>query len=241
MVSKGGIEFALTEFKNKLGIMRLSFMGIIELESNENGTPAFFDAEHNVALWRGHYGYGVSQTLDDLSPTLFDKPSQCELYIGWRHESDHFTGSEEGDHEPRFWQTPNIGDWFQFEEALRTPYKNIRNDIRLIQKYYIPVEGNRAYNFSLAMDFILEYKPYKKFHPYSSTYVEYLNGNEWEVAGIDAGVPDAKYFYQHFGVSIKGKYLRLKLYTLISSGNGKGKLMFEKSGQWGWGISVGIN
>jgi len=245
MTQKGGAEFALTELKNSLGHMRFSFIGFIEIESNNKDAPAFFSARHNVTLWRGHYGYGISQTIGDWSRKMADSRGIFELYLGWRHESEHYTGDEESEpdleSQPLYWQIPNIGDWLHIEETLRTSYGNIKNDIRLIQKYYIPVEFNHAYNYGLAMDFILEYKPNNPIHPYSSTYIEYIDGNKWETAGITAGIPNAKYFYQHFGISFKGTHLRVKLYTMFSSGNGKGKLIFEKSRQWGWGINVGMN
>ncbi len=242
-VQKGGIEFAVLGYGNFIGSLRFSFMGFMELESNNNDAPPYTSAEHNVAFWRGHFGYGISQTVNSLSELLFSRKELVELYLGWRHESDHFTGDEAGDSNPREWDIPNVGDWIHVDEAVRIPLGRLHGDLRFIQKYYIPVEGNRAYRYALAGDLIIEWDLFERAHPYSSSFAEYMKGNEYDImdSGIRAGVPDAKFFYQHFGISFKGKIINMNVFTLLSYGNGKGYLIYDRTSQWGWGVSITLN
>lgn len=131
-----------------------------------------------------------------------------------------------------------MGDWIQLEQAWRIIHSRHANDIRLIEKYYFIDEGETSFHYALALEAIFEVPISALFSGYSATYLEYIKGNEWQEAGLSATVPDLEYFYQHFGIRINGKHLDLNIFTSLSHGNGKGKLVLERSRAWGWGLKV---
>jgi hypothetical protein len=251
-VLTAGIDVALVGADFGDVSLRFGFFGMLELESgraidlrDDAGKPK------NILLpsagsdyWRGVKGFQTSIAFDEAGEKLFGKRGLLEATLGLRHESEHYTGSNEGDGGQDFSDVPHIGDFMLQDFAARIPSGPVDFEFRLQQKWFIPVDagaanGNlRLYTIGPGFDAIVRWRLLKWLHPFSSTFGEYLIGNQIRHEGKIVRVPDNYLLRNLTGVAFVGPMGEVQVFTSVSVGHGKGLRVFDEELLWGGGVRI---
>lgn len=227
---------------------RFGFVGLIELESDRP-----YDAEQDgadvilpsagVHYWRGVKGLQASIALDEAGERLFGEGGLVELTLGLRHESEHYTGSNDGGAGIDYADVPHIGDFFLHDVAARIPAGRLDVELRLQNKLFLPSGAGagdplRLYRVGPGFDAILRWRLTSWVHPFSSTFGEYLSGNPIEHEGERVRVPDNYLLRNLTGVIFPGKLGEVQVFTSVSVGHGKGLQVFKEELLWGGGVRL---
>jgi hypothetical protein len=75
-------------------------------------------------------------------------------------------------------------------------------------------------------------------HPFSSTFGEYVVGNDFVFGERLVRVPDHYLLRNLTGLIFPGKYGEIQLFTSLSVGHGKGLQVYQEELLWGGGIRI---
>jgi hypothetical protein len=243
-----GAEPALVGFFLRDVSLRVGYFGFLELESN---TP--YDPEgkalgpllpfENIHFWRGQQGTQLSLAFDEGARRWLGERGMLEVTIGFRHESEHFTASTRGT-EPRYGDVPHIGDFTFHDFAARIAVGDFDIELRLQNKLFLAYDTGqangleRAYTMGPGFDAIVRWRLTDWIHPFSSTFGEYLIGNDFVWEGRWIQVPDAYLLRNLTGVIFPGKIGDIQLFSSLAVGHGKGLMVFREELLWGGGVRL---
>lgn len=240
-VRTGGGDVGLARLNTGALSWRLGFFGMIELESEdpiESDDLSSPMPQAGNGLWRGVYGYSIAAAHRDWGERWFGERGMVEAAISFRHESEHFTGSREGN-EGRYAEVPNIGDFFMPELAVRIPVGDVDIELRAQHKWFVGEPGARTYSHGPGGDAIVIWRLWDQLHPFNATFAEYLFGTTFEDDdGTRYVAPDNYLFRNLTGVMLPGRYGDIQLYASLAIGHGKGLKAFQKERRWGGGIRL---
>lgn len=182
-------------------------------------------------------GYSAVLSLDDLARRWLGERGALEAALSIRHENGHFTDSTEGD-EPRYQDMPHIGDFLMAEAAARIPLSNVDCEVRLQYKHFVAKDYAPFYSRGAGADVIFRWRLNGKLQPFSSTFYEYIFGNEVRWNEKHGKIPDARFFRNLWGVIIPGKAGDLQVFSSFDLGHGKGLWVFHEELRWGAGVRL---
>lgn len=239
-VLTAGADLALVKWKLDPLTLRFGFFGMIELESDrpyEKGSGDFIPRE-NSAFWRAHGGYSVAASFEDFARRTFGERGAFELTLSLRHESEHFTGSIDGN-EPKYGDRPHIGNFLLGDAAVRLPAGAFDVELRVLGKLWL---GERAYSVGPGGEAILRWRLSPWVHPFSSLYGEYVFGRNvrWD-DDRDVRVPDNYRVRNLTGLAFPGRVGDIMIFNALEVGHGKGLHVYEEEFRWGGGIRLAIH
>jgi hypothetical protein len=176
-VNAGG-QFALATARWTDWTLRTGFAGGFHFESegdtdSVNSGP--FPSGTGKILWRGSYAYFAAASLDTVGLRLC---SGCalELTLAYRHESDHYTGSNYGGGGRDFTHQPYVGDAVIADVALSQRMGTWYFAQRVTGMGYLP--DRSSYSAGVAMDAHVRWTGMSWAHPFVSAFAEYRSGDE---------------------------------------------------------------
>ena len=146
---KGGGEFSLLSARHSLVDLKLSFFGFLELEGSDEPDD-LLPVPDGIRYWRGQYGFTLAASPPSLSTAVCGERCKLEGAVGFGHESEHYTGSNDGGTADNFSDRPHVGDFVSADLAGRIDVGEWRLTGRLIHRFFLPKRS--AYRFGPAAD-----------------------------------------------------------------------------------------
>jgi len=237
-VLSGGGDLAFFSLRAAGLTFRLGFQGMLELESKnklDKNTQALVGDIH---FWRGVYGLSLATSLDRLAERWLGKGSALEATLSYRHESEHYTGSNNGGEGIDYSDRPHIGDFIMLDVALRYRLGKIDLIARLQHKFFLPKRS--AYLQGGGADLILRWRLTHWIHPFISLFGEYVFGavvHDHELGGgLPVRVPDHYLFRALVGGILPSKAGDLYLFVSTDVGHRKGLAVFTEE----FAFTVGV-
>ena len=173
-----GGDFSLFTLQFNRWSLRSGFAGFIELEvdartsgSNAGGLPS----GNGKILWRGSYAYFAAFSLDALARSMC-QGCAIELALQYRHESQHYTGSNAGNGgEEDATPEPYVGDDLIFDLASLQRAGNWLFAERAIGMWFLP--DRSSYSAGVGLDLHARYVHFARVQPFISGYAEQLWGD----------------------------------------------------------------
>ena len=176
-VRTAGGELALVTIAGRSSTWRLGFAGLIELESDgeTTGLGNAFPRANGALLWRGSYAYYAAVSLDDAGARLC---ASCalELALQYRHESQHYTGSNAGGPGMDVSTEPFVGDDLIGDAALSQQIGAWSFVERAVAMWFLP--GRSSFAGGPALDLHVRWRRSRSIQPFASAYAEYLIGDD---------------------------------------------------------------
>ena len=173
-----GGELAIASLSSRDWTLRTGFAGLIELEfdaptNGVNSGP--IPASDGRILWRGAYAYFLSFSFDSWANR---QCSGCELELSlrYRHESEHYTGSNEGGDGIDVSNQPYVGDDFIADVAWSQRLGDWYLAERVIGMWFLP--NRSSYSAGVAGEAHVRWMPWRWPDPFVSVYGEYLAGDD---------------------------------------------------------------
>ena len=114
-----GAELGLFALRGAGMTWRLGFHGMFEIYSKEKTTSFAGYPISDIHFYRGVGGYSLAWSLDRLTQRWLGPGSALETTLTVRHESEHYTGSNEGGEGLDYGDFPYAGDFIMLDLAAR--------------------------------------------------------------------------------------------------------------------------
>ena len=233
-VRTAGGELAFASWRGDSLTVRLGFAGLIELES-DGTTEAFgnlFPRATGAILWRGSYAYVTAVALDRLGARLCPR---CALEVAaqYRHESQHYTGSNRGDAGMDVSAEPYVGDDLIVDAAVAQRTARWAFAARAVGMVFVP--GRSSYAGGPAIDLHARFTG-ARLQPFVSVYAEYLVGDEL----VGRRFPDAYLARTLVGVAVPGALGDTMIYLSADVGHRKGIRGLTEEATLGVGVRLAL-
>ena len=231
-----GGEFALATWRRPRFTLRAGFAGLIELErdANEDGfVGAAWPSHDGKLIWRGAYAGYVAVAPADWGKRIC---ASCgvEFALQYRHESEHYTGSNAGDAGEDMRGVPYVGDDLILDAALSEHFTDWYFAQRAYLLGYIP--GQSSYRAGAAFDLHARYTGFAGVHPFTSVSGEQRFGTELQ--GRD--FPDVQRLRGLFGVALPSTLGDILVYAFADVGNRYGVRALSNEATLGAGVRLAL-
>jgi len=223
----GGGDFSVLQLRDQRLSLRLGVFAMMELESE--GKSNGFDGllpKGDIHFWRGLFGYSVAASLDDFANRYLGPRGALEVTLSFRHESEHYTGSNEGGEAIDYSDRPHIGNFIMLDMAARLPVDRLELIGRLQHKFFITDAG--GYSQGPGGDLIVRWKRWNYIHPCSSLFAEYLFGQNI--------YPDVYLVRDLTGFVVPSKAGDIFAFMSADVGHRKGLAVFTEERTLGFGV-----
>jgi hypothetical protein len=232
-----GGDFSLFTLQFNRWSVRSGFAGFIELEvdaktsgSNAGGLPS----GNGKILWRGSYAYFAAFSLDSIGRAMCEGCA-VELTLQYRHESQHYTGSNSGSGgEEDATPEPYVGDDVIFDLASLQRTSNWLFAERAIGMWFLP--DRSSYSAGVAMDVHARYVHFARVQPFISGYAEHLWGDMLQGRQF----PDAYRVRALLGVALLSSLGEILIYGAGDVGNRYGIRGLTEEATLGLGIRLAL-
>jgi hypothetical protein len=233
-IRTAGGELALFTRRGSSTSVRTGFAALLELESDgeTTGFGNVFPKATGALLWRGSYAYYVALSLDDVGERLC---AHCaiELSTQYRHESQHYTGSNEGGEGMDVTSEPFMGDDVIVDGAVSVTRGDWLVTARALAFAYLP--GRSSYAGGPALDVHVRWRG-ARVHPFVSGYAEELFGTELGGHRFD----NAYLVRALAGIALPSKLGDVMVYVSADAGNRKGIRGNTEEATLGAGIRLAL-
>jgi hypothetical protein len=233
-VRTAGGELAFFTLPRRSLTLRFGFAGLIELES-DGATTGFdvFPRASGAILWRGSYAWVVAASLDRLGARMC---TGCALEVAgqFRHESQHYTGSNHGDPGMDVTDQPFVGDDVIVDVALVRDRGGWRTAARLTGMLYLPERS--SYAGGAALDLHARWTGHRRAQPFVSAYVEYQRGDDLRGRAF----PDSYLVRGLAGVALPSALGDTMLYLAADVGHRKGIRGLTEEATLGVGVRLAL-
>jgi len=226
-VLTGGADVALLSIAAGGVTWRLGFFGLLELESDGTTTSYLPFPQADIHYWRGHYGYSVAASLDDLARRWCDRCA-LEATLSARHESEHYTGPNDGGGATDYADRPIIGDFVMVDAAVRRPIGDVDLIARIQERVFLP--GRSSYAQSPGADLDVRWRRWPRLHPFASAFAEWAQGT--------MGYPDTYLVRGMAGAIVPSGRGDLYLYLSADVGHRKGLAAYTEERTLGGGVRI---
>jgi hypothetical protein len=229
-----GGELALFTWRGRATGVRVGFAGLLELESEGEtlGVSNLFPQGAGNLLWRGSYAYYAALSLDDAAKQLC---ATCAIELGlqYRHESQHYTGSNAGGPGRNVEHQPYIGDDLIVDGAISVGIGRWLVAARAVAFVFLP--GRSSYAGGPALDIHVRWRT-RRVHPFVSMYAEQLFGAEL----VGRRFPDAYLVRMLAGIALPSTLGDVMVYVSADAGNRKGIVGNTEEATLGTGIRLAL-
>jgi len=236
-VHRVGGDLALLTLSFRNWTVRSGVAAFLELEF-DGETDRFHSgpwpgASSGQMLWRGSYEFFAAVTPRELG-TLLCPSCRVELTLGYRHESQHYTGSNHGGEGTDASDQPYVGDGFVFDIAASRRAGAWYLAQRLLATGYLPDVS--SYSAGFGADLHARWMPWVHAHPFVSAYGEYRFGDE--LVGRD--YPDAYRVRSLVGLALPSSLGDVMLYLSGDIGHRYGLRILTEEATLGFGIRLAL-
>jgi hypothetical protein len=231
-----GGEFALVTWRRPSWTLRAGFAGLIELErdaSVDGLVDSAWPSHDGKMIWRGSYAGYAAIALDALGKRLCES-CELELALQYRHESEHYSGSNAGDAGEDVRSAPYVGDDLILDGALSERFRDWYFAERAYVLWYLPNQS--SYSAGLAIDLHARFRHWQLLQPFVSLYGEYRFGHELE--GRD--YPDAHRLRGLFGFALPSALGDVMVYGFADAGNRYGVRALTNEATLGVGFRLAL-
>lgn len=232
-VLTAGGEFSILGFRFSGMTWRVGFHGMLELESHEKTKRFAGRPEGDISYWRGIFGYSLALSLDRLARRWLGKGSALEATLTGRHESEHYTGSNDGGEGTDYSDRPHIGDFIMLDLAVRYRIRRVDLIARLQHKFFLP--GRSGYSHGPGGDLVVRWRLNRWVHPFGSFFGEHLSGTD-HFNGTK--FPDAYLVRGLAGAILPSRFGEMYIYLSADVGHRKGLAVYTEEATLGLGIRV---
>jgi hypothetical protein len=231
-VLAGGGDFSVFGLRAVGVSWRLGFFGMLELESDAETADFTGTPQGDIRYWRGLYGYSISSSLDRLAEEWLGEGSALELTLSFRHESEHYTGSNDGDEGTDYSDTAHIGNFWMPDLAVRWRVGSVLLIARYQHKIFM---ADGCYTHGPGADLTVRWHLWDYVHPYLSVFGEYLFGADRADVGR---IPDNYLVRGHMGLIVPSAYGDLYVFLSADVGHRKGLAVYTEETTLGGGVQV---
>ena len=157
-----------------------------------------------------------------------------EFALQYRHESQHYTGSNAGDAGEDVRNEPYVGDDFIFDGALSERTENWYFAQRASLLWFLPQRS--SYSAGAAFDLHARFTRWQLVHPFASLYGEYRFGSE--LNGRD--FPDAHRLRVLFGGALPSALGDIMVYGFADTGHRYGIRGLTNEATLGLGVRLAL-
>ena len=234
-IMTAGADFALVKWKTRTTSIRFGVFGMLELYGEDETNQFAPWVGGGGLMWRGLIGYSTALSFDDLAAGWWGERGASgpggafETTLSFRHESEHYTGSNEGgEGRADVAEVPHIGDFLMFDGAVRIPFGRLDLEARLQEKVFLNREDRAPYLHAPGADVVLRWRRWSALHPFSSTFAEYVFAGH--------GQPDHYLVRNLTGVIVPGRTGDIYVFGFADVGHRKGLLVFTEERKLGAGV-----
>jgi hypothetical protein len=231
-------EFSLVSLALRDLTLRMGFNGLIELESEnptEDGSRFALGglAGKGTMYWRGGWGLTLGASFNRWAQA---RCARCafEITVGYRHESDHYTGSNSGGTGLDVRNRPYVGNDFSTDFAFSAYAGSFLFIARVANRFYLPDQS--SYSLAPSLDLHARYVAFPRIHPFISAYGEYQFGTM--LVGRD--FPDSYLLRALAGIALPSALGDLMLFGSGDVGYRKGLNALTREATLGFGIRLAI-
>lgn len=234
-IRTAGGELAIATLRGAETSWRFGFAGLLELESDgeTTGVGNAFPRANGSILWRGSYAYYGALSLDALADRLCGECA-LEVSLQYRHESQHYTGSNEGDGGMDVSDQPFVGDDAIADvavSAVRGPWL-----IAARATAFVFLPGRSSYAGGPGLDLHARWRGARRVQPFASAYVERLFGTELGGRRFD----DAYLARALAGVALPSSLGDVMVFASADAGNRKGIRGLTEEATLGVGVRLAL-
>ncbi|MBK7195158.1 MAG: hypothetical protein IPH80_21980 [Myxococcales bacterium] len=234
-VRTAGAELAIATVRGPTRSWRFGFAGLLELESDgqTTGFGNVFPAASGAILWRGSYAYYAALALD-AAAARWCAGCALELSAQYRHESQHYTGSNHGDAGMDVTAEPFVGDDVIIDVAATAVRGDWQLSGRALAFAFLP--GRSSYHGGPGLDVHLRWRGWGRSQPFVSGYVEQLWGAELDGRRF----ADAYLARAMAGVALHSDLGDVMIYAVGDVGNRKGIRGLTEEATLGVGVRLAL-
>lgn len=235
VILTGGGDFGLAKIRGSGLAFRPGFFGMLELESKHDTAHFLPLPGGDVSLWRGLYGYSAAIAFEQLARRWMGERGALEATLSFRHESEHFTGSNSGPSTTEYTDLPHIGDFLMLDVAARVPLGRVDIETRVHYKAFFihdPSDPRAPYRHAAGTDVIVRVRAWERAHLFTSSFAEFI--------AATGPAEDAFFFRNLTGVILPGRAGDMYVFMTADVGHGKGFLVHRKEASLGAGVRVAL-
>ena len=231
-----GSEFALVAWQTSDFTLRGGVLALFGLESRTRSKRLFPAPGGDSNLWRGILGYEIAASFDRIASEALGKHGALELSVGYYHESDHHTASNEliavdaiPDH-PDLRGRPEIGNYLSADFASRFALGPLMVILRQQAKLFVNGAATPALPFRAGTSTEVTLQLHQALGaaiPFLATAGEELFATER---------PSVRNVRSQLGVALPGLSGELRLYASYDAGAERGLLITEQQHTFGGGF-----
>ncbi len=222
-------EFGFVAFQGGLTV-RPGFYGFLELEGDEEPGFTLWPSQQ-IHFWRGAYALQVAVALEELGHRLCRRCA-LEATLRFRHESEHYTGANNGGAGIDYSDRPIFGDAIVVDAAAAFRSGDWLFLTRVTNDFFLP--DRSSYGVGPGLDLHLRYTAWRKVHPFVSGYAEYLFGTRR--GNLD--YPDAYLVRGLLGIAVPNVLGDLMVFASGDVGHRKGLAAYTKEATLGFGVRL---
>jgi hypothetical protein len=223
-------EFGFSAYQGHGLTLRPGFYGLLELEGNEQPGFSLWPSQQ-IHFWRGAFAFQTAIAFDALGRRMCNRCA-LEATLRFRHESEHYTGANNGGQAIDYSDRPIFGDAVVVDVASALWRGHWLFMARVQNDFFLP--DRSSYSFGPGLDLHLRYAGWHRLHPFLSGYAEYLLGSER--AGIK--YPDAFLVRGLLGVAVPGSLGDAMVFVSGDVGHRKGLAAYTKEATLGFGVRL---
>jgi len=223
-------ELGFVAFRGHGLTLRPGFYGLLELEGDEQPGVTVWPTQQ-IHFWRGAYAFQVATAFDDLGHRICGRCA-LEATLRFRHESEHYTGANNGGPGIDYSDRPIFGDAIVLDLASALWRGNWLFVARALNDFFLP--NRSSYSLGPGLDLHLRYAGWPRIHPFVSGYAEYLFGTQHG----DLGYPDAYLLRALLGIAVPGALGDLMIFASGDVGHRKGLAAYTEEATLGFGIRL---
>lgn len=234
-VRTAGGELAVTTLRFDAWTLRTGFAGMLELESDgkADGFANVFPNGTGKILWRGSYAYFVMVSAPMLGQRLC-RGCDVEAGLTYRHESQHYTGSNRGGIGENVSDQPYVGDAFITDAAIARRGRHVFGSARALVKAYLP--GRSSYSVAGGLDVHARWLGLGRWQPFVSAYAERQSGTMLEAREF----PSSYLVRGLVGIAINSRLGDVLVYGFGDVGNRKGVRILTEEATAGLGLRLAL-
>ncbi|HEY3669277.1 MAG TPA: hypothetical protein VGL19_24935 [Polyangiaceae bacterium] len=230
-----GMELGLVAWRTPEVTLRAGTLALFGLESRTRSKRLFPAPGGDSNLWRGILAYEVALSFDRVAAQL-GQHGGLEVTLGYYHESDHHTASNDpvtpsslADH-PDLRGRPQIGNFVALDFASRFELCGVETILRHQSKLFVNGAATPSAPFRTGMSDELTLQIHQLLRgvtPFWSTLAEALSAQ---------GRAPARSLRTLLGVALPGSSGELRLYASFDLGAERGLLVTEQQTALGAGF-----
>ena len=231
-VRMAGGELAVAAIPVGAVTLRPGFFGFIELEGNGGAGFKLWPSQE-IYFWRASFAFPLAVSLDALGAELC-AACMLEASLQFRHESEHYTGSNSGGAATDYSDRPIYGDAIGIDAALAARREGFAYIVRPALDVFLP--DRSSYRLGPSLDVEVRYVRFRSPQPFVSGYAQYRAGTSLQ--GID--FPSSYLVRGLLGVALPSALGDVLIFGSADVGHRSGLAAYTREATLGFGVRLAL-